>query len=257
MSFYRIFNVAQNVFRETLREQVLYLVLLFGFGLIATGTLVPMFTYDSANKLIADVGLAGIEVVGLIVAIFVGTSLLNKEIDKRTIFVLISKPVSRGELILGKHLGISGILALLTLVMAGLFVGYLSLQGVVLPLTAVLIACGFIFMKLMLVAAIAILFSSFTNALLATLLTLVSYLFGNFTEDLKALGALVKDENIQRVTDALYLLLPNLSRADLKNQAIYGVLPQVGELLNNGIYIFAYSLLLLAIAILIFARREF
>ncbi|MDX1977754.1 MAG: ABC transporter permease [Pseudanabaenaceae cyanobacterium bins.68] len=257
MSFYRIFSVAQNVFRETLREQVLYLVLLFGFVLIATGALVPMFTYDSANKLISDLGLAAIEVVGLIVAAFVGTSLINKEIDKRTIFVLVAKPISRGELILGKHLGISGILALLTLVMTGLFVGYMGLRGVALPMAAVLTASLFIFAKLVLVAAIAILFGSFTSALLATLLTFVSYLFGNFTEDLKALGALAKDENVQRITDTLYLLLPNLARADLKNQAIYGVLPDLAELVNNGVYIFAYSLLLLAIAILIFARREF
>lgn len=257
MSFYRIFSIAQNVFRETVREQVLYLLLLFSFILIAAGGLVPMFTYDSASKLIADAGMAAIEVVGLIVALFVGTSLIAKEIDKRTIFVLVAKPISRSEFILGKHLGISGILALLVAVMTGLFLAFMSVRGSALPVGAVLIASFFIFWKLMLISAIAILFSTFTSSLLATLLTFVSYLFGNFTEDLKALGALTKDANVGRITDTLYLLLPNLARSDLKNTAVYGVLPSSADLFSNGVYTLAYALLVLAIAILIFGKREF
>jgi ABC-type transport system involved in multi-copper enzyme maturation permease subunit len=257
MNPYRIFSIAQNVFRETVREQVLYLLLLFGFLMIAAGGLVPMFTYDSANKLIADAGMAAIEVVGLIVTLFVGTNLIAKEIDKRTIFVLVAKPISRSEFVLGKHLGISGILALLVAVMSGLFLAYMSVRGYAMPVVAILTASFFMFWKLMLMSAIAIFFSTFTSSLLATLLTFVTYLFGNFTEDLKALGALAKDENVQRITDTLYLLLPNLARADLKNEAVYGVLPSSIDLFNNGVYVLAYALLVLAIAILIFGKREF
>jgi ABC-type transport system involved in multi-copper enzyme maturation permease subunit len=257
MNLGRISAIAFNVFRETLREQVLYLTLLFTLILIGAVNLLPQLSASGDKKIIVDVGIAAIEVVGLIVVAFVGTSLVNKEIDKRTIFILIAKPMSRAEFILGKHLGITSVLALLVGLMSAIFIGVMTLAKVPLPVGAVLVANFYIFWQLMLVGAIAILFGTFTSSLLAALLTFATYLMGNFSKDLLALGEISKSESLQAVTRTIYLILPDLSRANLKNEAVYGILLPIGDLFINAVYILSYALLVLAIAILIFAKRQF
>lgn len=257
MNLGRISVIAFNVFRETLREQVLYLTLLFTLILVAAVNLLPQLSASAEKKIIVDVGIAAIEIVGLIVAVFVGTSLVNKEIDKRTIFVLIAKPMSRAEFILGKHLGITSVLGLLVGLMSGIFIAIVTLAKIPIPIPEILVANFFIFWQLMLLGAIAILFGTFTSSLVAALLTFATYLMGNFTKDLLALGEISKSDSLQAVTRIIYLILPDLSRANLKNEAVYGILPALGDLFTNGVYILSYALLVLAIAILIFAKRQF
>lgn len=257
MNLGRISVIAFNVLRETLREQVLYLTLLFTLILIAAVYLLPQLSASGEKKIILDVGMAAIEVVGLIVSVFVGTALINKEVDKRTIFVLIAKPMSRAEFILGKHLGISAVLALLIGAMSIILITVLTFDQIAIPIPEVLVANFYIFCQLMLLGAIAMLFGTFTSSLLAALLTFATYLVGNFSRDLLALGEISKNESLQAVTRIIYLILPDLSRANLKNEAVYGILPSIPDLINNGIYILSYTLLVLAIAILIFARRQF
>jgi len=257
MNLGRISAIAFNVFRETLREQVLYLILLFTLILVGAVNLLPQLSASADKKIVVDVGIAAIEIVGLIVAAFVGTSLVNKEIDKRTIFILIAKPMSRAEFILGKHLGITSVLALLVGLMSVIFIVVLALAKVPLPVDTILVANFYIFWQLMLVGAIAILFGTFTSSLLAALLTFATYLMGNFSKDLLALGEISKSESLQALTRTIYLILPDLSRANLKNEAVYGILPALGDLFTNGIYILSYAFLVLAIAILIFAKRQF
>jgi ABC-type transport system involved in multi-copper enzyme maturation permease subunit len=252
----RITAIALNLFRETLREQVFYLSLLYTAILLSALVALPQFSYDSSEKMILDVGIAGIELIALITAVFVAANLLNKEIEKRTIFVLVAKPLSRAELLIGKHLGISFVIGLLVVIMTIIYLGLLKFRNIPAPSLAISVASFFIFWQIMLVSAIAILFGSFTSSLVSSLLTLVSYLVGNFSKDLLQLGEISKSESVQAVTRTLYLLLPDLSRANLKNEAVYGILPSVGELFSNGIYIFSYSLLVLAVAILIFGKRQ-
>jgi Cu-processing system permease protein len=257
MNLGRISVIAFNVFRETLREQVLYLTLLFTLILVAAVNLLPQLAASGEKKIIVDVGMAAIEIVGLIVTVFVGTALINKEIDKRTIFVLIAKPMSRAEFILGKHLGITWVLGLLVGLMSAIFIIVVTLAKISIPIPEILVANFFIFWQLMLLGAIAILFGTFTSSLVAALLTFATYLMGNFTKDLLALGEISKSESLQAVTRVIYLILPDLSRANLKNEAVYGILPALGDLFTNGVYILSYALLVLAIAIMIFAKRQF
>lgn len=257
MNLGRIGAIASNVFRETVREQVLYLTLLFTLVLVAAARLLPEFSAEGAGKMTLDAGMAAIEIVGLIVAVFVGTNLVNKEIDKRTIFILIAKPMSRAEFVLGKHLGISAVIAVLVALMSAIFIVVMALAKVPLHTGAILVANFFIFWQLMLLGAIAILFGTFTSSLIASLLTFAAYLGGNLSRDILSLGEVTRNPGLNGITRTLYLLLPDLSRANLKNEAIYSILPSVADLFNNGIYILAYALLVLAIAILIFANRQF
>ncbi|MFN3927709.1 MAG: ABC transporter permease [Pseudanabaenaceae cyanobacterium] len=255
-SWGRILAIALNSFHEIAREQVFYLSLLYTAILVAALVGVPQFTSVAADKIILDLGMAGIELVALITAVFVAASLINREIEKRTIMVLVAKPITRAEFVLGKHIGISLVIALLVIIMTVIFFLLVQLRRIEMPYNVVATASLFIFLEIMLVSAIAILFGSFTSSIIASLLTLVSYLAGNISPDLLKLGEISQNESVQTVTRFLYLVLPDLSRANLKNEAVYSILPPVDVLVGNGIYIISYTLLVLASTIFIFARRQ-
>ncbi|MGG6292831.1 ABC transporter permease [Leptolyngbya sp. AN02str] len=259
MSLGRVFVIATNVFREVIRDRILYLVGLFAIGLVAIGSFLPQVSAGTEDKILLDLGLAAINLVGLVIAIFLGTGLINKEIERRTVYVLIAKPVSRIEFIVGKHLGLSAVLALLVAAMTLILFLILQFYQVPYPMGSLLITEVFQFLELSLITAVAILFGVFSSSLLATLLTVGVYLMGQLSRDLLKFGEISQSAGLQRVTEFLYLVLPDLARLNLKNQAIYGVslLPEPIQLLTNGIYAVVYIALLLAIATVIFSKRQF
>ncbi|UBF23821.1 ABC transporter permease [Kovacikia minuta CCNUW1] len=253
----RTLVIARNVFREVIRDRVLYLVGLFAIFLGLCIRLLPEVSAGTQNKIILDVGLAAMALLGLVIAVFVGTGLINKEIEKRTVLVLIAKPISRAEFIVGKHVGLSAVLAVLVAVMTAIYMGILTLSRVPYPTGSILISSLYLLLQLSLITAVAIAFGVFTSSLLATLLTFAVYLMGNFSRDLVTLGTLSKNPAVENLTKSIYLVLPDLARLDLKNQAVYGVLPGTDILLANAGYWFLYVVVLLAIATSIFALREF
>jgi ABC-type transport system involved in multi-copper enzyme maturation permease subunit len=187
----------------------------------------------------------------------VGTGLINKEIEKRTVLVLIPKPLSRSELIIGKHLGLSGVLAAMVVIMTAIYLVMLAWAKIPFSLGAILISQGFLLLELGVLTAIAILFGVFTSSILATLLSFGVYFMGHISRDLLKLGEITKNANIETMTKYLYLVLPNLERFNLKNEAVYGILPPSGELWANLAYGILYITLMLTIANLIFGRRQF
>lgn len=259
MNLGRVWAIATNVFREVIRDRILYLIGFFAIAFVAVCALIPYVAGGTETQILSDVGLAGIGLLGLLIAVFVGTGLVNKEIEKRTVFVLIAKPISLAEFIVGKHLGLSAVLVVLLLAMNAIYIGVLGFYRIPIPLGSILVAEIFQFLELSLITAIAILFGVFTSSLLATLFTFAVYLMGHFSRDLVTLGNLAKNPTIAQITQGLYLLLPDLARLDLKNQAVYGfgLFPSPLELLINGVYGVLYTALLLAIATLIFSRRQF
>ncbi|BAY79868.1 ABC-2 type transporter (plasmid) [Nostoc linckia NIES-25] len=255
----KIFVLAKNVFQEVIRDRILYIIGFYALILaVAFGTL-PEFSAATEDKIFLDFGMAAMNAIGLIVTIFVGTGLVNKEIEKRTVLVLIAKPVSRSEIIVGKYLGLSAVLAVLIATMTAIYLLFLQFGNIARPTASILIAAIFLFLQLSLMTAAAIAFGVFTASLVATILTFAVYLMGNITQDLVQLGRLSRNLGIERLTQALFLILPDLSRLDLKNDAVYGLqaLPDTSALITNAGYALLYSAMLLAIAIFIFSQREF
>lgn len=259
MSLGRILAIATNVFREVVRDRILYIIGFYAMMLAAAIRLLPEVAATTEDKIFLDFGLAAMSVLGLIVAVFVGTGLVNKEIEKRTVLVLIAKPISRVEFITGKHLGLSAVLAVLVAAMTAINLALLQFSNISYPLGSLLLAALYLFFQLSLITAVALALGVFTSSVLATLLSFGIYLMGNFSQDLVELGRLSRNPGFQRLTQGLYLILPDLSRLDLKNQAVYGseLLPTPLTLIANAGYGLLYTVLLLAIAILIFSRREF
>lgn len=259
MNVGRVLVIASNVFREVIRDRILYLLGFFGILLLLANLLLPEVAASTEDKMLLDVGLGAIGVTGLVVAVFVGTGLVNKEIEKRTVYVLTAKPLTPAEFIVGKHVGLSVVLAVMVTVMTAIYITTLSLNQIAFPLDSILLAVLFLFLELCLVTAIAILFGVFTSSLLAVFLTVAVYLMGHLSRDLVLLTELSESPNIQRITESMYLVLPDLSRLDLKNVAVYGMdlLPQPLELWSNAGYGLLYIVLTLAIATVVFSRREF
>ncbi|MBD0343644.1 MAG: ABC transporter permease subunit, partial [Coleofasciculus sp. Co-bin14] len=170
MSFGRIWAIASNGFREVIRDRILYLIGFFALLLIVALRLLPEIAATTENKILIDFGLAAINLLGVIVAVFVGTSLINKEIEKRTVLVLIPKPLLRAEFIIGKHLGLSGVLAVLVVTMTAIYLLVLSLSRIEYPLGTILVSTLYMFIELCLIAAVALMFGVFTSSLLASLL---------------------------------------------------------------------------------------
>jgi ABC-type transport system involved in multi-copper enzyme maturation permease subunit len=259
MNVIRTVAMAKNVFQEVIRDRILYIIPLYALILAIAFRAIPEFTATSSDKIFLDFGLATMNIIGLIVAIFIGTGLVNKEIEKRTILVLIAKPISRSEFIASKYLGLSAIIAVLVVIMTMIYLGFLQIGKISYPMTSIFLATLFMFFQLCLITAVAITLGVFTSSLIATALTYAVYLMGNITQDLFALGKLSSNPTMERITQSLYLILPDLSRLDLKNDAVYGLqaLPDTITLMTNAVYGLLYSFMLLAFAILIFLRREF
>ena len=259
MNVKRVWVIAQNVFREVIRDRILYLIGFFAVILITISMLLPQISANTQDKILLDVGMAGIAIAGLVTAVFVGTGLVNKEIEKRTVFVLIAKPISRVEFIVGKHLGLTAVLAVLVTAMTVIYFGVLSVHQVSYPAGSLVIAAFYTLLELSLITAIAILFGVFTSSLLSTILTFATYIMGHLSPDLVELAKLAENPSLEQLTENMYLILPDLSRLNLRNAAVYGseLMPSPTELLSSGVYAIAYIVLLLTIANLIFSRRQF
>ena len=257
ISILRIWAIAANGFREVIRDRILYFIGFFALLMAFALRLLPEIAVGTHQKIFLDLGLAAIGLLGVMVAVFVGTGLINKEIDKRTILVLIPKPLSRAEFILGKHLGLSGVLAVMLGVMLVIYLLMLLGMKVSFQALPLIVSVFYLGLELILIAAVAIAFGVFTSSILATLMTFGVYLMGHISKDLIQLGIISKNPNILAITKNIYLILPDLERLNFRNEAVYGLLPSADVLIANALYSLVYTGLLLGISILIFSRRQF
>lgn len=257
ISILRIWAIAANSFREVIRDRILYFIGFFALLMAFAWRLLPEIAVGTHEKIFLDLGLAAIGLLGVMVAVFVGTGLINKEIDKKTILVLIPKPLSRAEFILGKHLGLSGVLAVMLGVMLVIYLLMLLGMKVSFQALPLIVSVFYLGLELILIAAVAIAFGVFTSSILATLMTFGVYLMGHISKDLIQLGIISKNPNILAITKNIYLILPDLERLNFRNEAVYGLLPSADVLIANALYSLVYTGLLLGISILIFSRRQF
>lgn len=257
MSLIRVWAVASNTFREVMRDRIFFVLGFYTVVMLVCLRLLPEVSGAAQNKILSDIGPASASLLGVVVAIFVGTNLINKEIEKRTVFVLVTKPVTSAEFILGKHLGLSAVLAILVAGMSAIYLLLMNIAQIDFQIVPMLLTALFLFLELCLITAAALLFGVFTSSILATLLTFSLYLVGHLSESMVKLAGVTRNPGFQKMTDNLYLVLPDLSRLDLKNDAVYGVVPQADVLLINAGYALVYTATLLAITTVIFSRREF
>lgn len=255
----RVATIARNAFREAVRDRVLYNLVLFVILLTAGAVFLGELSAAQEAKIIVDMGLSAMLLFGVFIAIFVGVGLVYKEIERRTLYAIFSKPVGRGEFLLGKYLGLCLTLAVNVAVMgAGVSLALLFVRGGWEPLALrIWPAVVLILMELTVVVAVAILFSSFSSPALSALLTFAAFVIGHFSADLKAFAATLGSAGTRLFFDALYYLLPNLSHYSYITDAAYGETPTAAAFAGAALYTLAYSAVLLAAATLVFSRRNF
>lgn len=256
---WRISAIARNAFREAVRDRVLYNLVLFVLLLTAASIFIGELSGGQERKVIVDLGLSAMLLFGVFIAIFVGVGLVYKEIERRTIYAVFSKPVGRGEFLVGKYLGLCLTLLVNVLVMAvGVSLALLYVSRGWDPLIPTIWpAVLLIYIELMLLTAVALLFSSFSSPALSALLTFFVFIIGHFSADLKGLATSMGSTSARWLFNALYYLLPNLSNYSFITPAAHGRAPDAGFVFAATLYALVYIAVILAAATLVFSRRNF
>lgn len=261
----RILTIARNTFRECIRDKVLYNLILFALIMILSSILLGQLTLGHEAKVIIDLGLSSISVFGTLIAIFIGIGLVYKELEKRTVYFLLAKPVPRWQLILGKYVGlVFTLLVNVAIMTAGLMLTMMVHHDVTRAAYVRLVpAVYLIFLALMLTTAVALLFSSFSTPALSALFTFFLWVIGHFNHDLLDFGKWTNSVPVQWLCRILYYALPNMSNftwAGSRNviqSAAYGQPLDGYAILWASVYGLLYCTFLLSLATSIFSRRDF
>ena len=261
-------HIAVHVFKESVRDRVLYNLVLFGVLLIATSYLLGTLTAGQEVKIIKDLGLAATSVFGLFIAVFIGIGLVSKEVERHSIYSLLAKPITRGQFIVGKYAGLVLTLAVNVLVMTvALYgvLGYMSWveteefrRGWEAPAIdpAMLKAIFLIFVQLMLITAVALFFSTFSSPMLSAVLTFGLYVVGHFNADLRNFETVVDSRLAAALARGVYYLVPNLTPFDIKAEVVHAQPVAAGYIALTSGYALVYVAALLVAAMFIFSRRD-
>jgi len=250
--------VALNTFREAVRDRVLYNLVFFALLMMAAAVLVGQISIDIEQTVIISLGLSAISLIGLLIAIFLGVALVSKEMDKRTLYALLAKPVRRWEFLLGKFGGLVLTLAVNTVAMAlGLLLVMLYVKHSLQRSDAVvLVAVYFILLKLALIVALALLFSCFTTPLLAILFTVGLYVVGLYVQELRNMPIEVLSPAMAAFTKWLSYLLPNFENYNVMAMAAHGRAVPGVLIEQNTLYTVVYCTIVLMAAAAVFSRRN-
>lgn len=249
--------VAWNTFREAIRDKILYNLVFFSLIIMGVSTFFGQLTLGKRIKIIQDVSLASMSIFGLLIAIFVGIGLVYKEIQRRTIYTLLAKPISRTQFLVGKFLGLT-----LTI-----FLNVAFMAAVLLTLTVIFSGTGvnwelgkavlLILVELTLVTAVAVFFSTFSTPTLSAMFTLGVYIIGHFSYDLWVLARISEDAPLRYLMYFIHYLLPNLEKFDVKGLVVHGIPIAWDYILWSVLYGLLYVVLLMTAAGEIFRRRDF
>ena len=252
------FPVAVNTFREAVRDRVLYNLIFFALLMIGAAILVGQVSIGIDRLVIINLGLSSISVIGLVMAVFIGVGLVSKEMEKRTLYSLLARPIRRWEFLVGKYAGLLLTLVVNTcfmtlgLVAALFYVGRPFLRADAL----ILVAVYFILLELALVTALALFFSCFTTPMFSTLFTLGIYVTGLFAADIREFGDLTKSPGLKLFARTIYYLVPNFHNFNVIAAAAHGEKISLVLVGQNTLYAALYVALLLVAASALFSRRN-
>ena len=250
--------VALNTFKEAVRDRVLYNLVFFALLMMAAAVLVGQISMGIDKIVIVSLGLSAISFIGLLIAVFIGVGLVSKEMDKRTIYAILSKPVRRWEFLIGKFAGLVFTLAVNTAAMsAGLFLALLYVMHKLERAdTVVLVAIYFILLKLAIVVALALLFSCSTTSLLAILYSAGFYVAGSFVQQMRTLRSDLAGPAAATFMKWLSYLLPNFENFDVTALASHGRAIPGTLIAQNTLYAALYCAVALTTAAIVFSRRN-
>ncbi len=264
----KILSVAHNTFIEAIRDRVLYSLVLFAILMIVSSLVFASISAEQYNKVVKDLGLTAISVIGILISVFLGIGLVYKEVEKKTLYNIFSKPVKRYEFILGKYLGLGITLFVITAGMAlilFLLVLYIEIryEGLINFYygghfyTEFFNAVYFQYLEFLVIIGVALVFSSFTTPVLSALFTFFVIAIGRFSGDIRLFAEEIKHPVTKFLSEVLYRTIPNLEKFDVRSEAVYGGTINPELIIHTTAYAFIYTLALLILSIIIFDRKEF
>jgi len=250
-----IFYIAQNTFRETIRNKILYNILLVaGIALVLSISFGDLSVFSRA-QVMADFGLATMSLTGLLLAVFIGVGMLGMEISTKTIYGILTKPVTRNSFIFGKFLGLLATLLLNFLLIAAVFFVTIWILGVKQEFE-IIYAVLLLVIEMVVIVAAAIFFSSFTTPTLAAIFTLGFYVAGHLN-DLVNIGAEQQSDAVWRtILKLLFFILPNLENFNIRTAVVYNLPVPPGFVCSAVIYGLLYTAMLLLLSIVFFSRKD-
>jgi ABC-type transport system involved in multi-copper enzyme maturation permease subunit len=251
-------TVAENTFREAVRDRVLYNLVFFALLMMGAAILVGQISIGIEEDVIVSLGLSAISVIGIFIAVFLGVGLVSREMDKRTLYALLAKPVKRWEFLLGKFFGLVMTLTVNTAAMAaGLYIALWTVKHPLLKSDAfILVAVYLILLKLALIVALALLFSCFTTPFLAILFTAGIYVAGLFAADLRTIHGVDIDPGALRLTRGISYLLPNFQNFNVMGAVVHGRDVPAAIAWHATLYAALYIAIVLTGAATVFSRRN-
>jgi Cu-processing system permease protein len=251
--------IAANTLREALRERLLYNLVVFAVVLTIASLGISLLTLGDPTRIVADLGTGSAQLFGTLIAVFVGVSLVSRELDRRTSYALLARPVSRASFILGKYLGLLATLALNLAVMAVATAAVLALQrgGTIRGLVGPLVAAHVVMLaQIAICAAFAVLFAAYSTPTLATIFTLSIIAAGHVFGEVRGFWLQAPNVGMKELVRVLDVVLPNLGLLDLKAAVTYGdPVTATTVLLRTG-YGLGYAGVVVAIACLVFSRKD-
>ncbi len=273
----RVIAVAKNTFREAVRDRVLYLVAAFGVLVLASGKIIGWVSVGEDIVVVRNVGLSAISFFGAMIALFVGTGLIQRELGGRTIYTILARPVARWEFVLGKYVGLLGTVLVSAAAMSIVFLVYLVIVTAVAPGDAISeagvpTALGLpVFQSLFLtgcelvvVTALAVFFSSISTPILSAVFTFFAYVVGQFASDIAMFADMVGPQSGAvggsrlgaSVLMLVYRVLPNLDMMNIRSGAAHGLAVPSAQVFWTAVYALTYAGFVLAIACALFQRRN-
>ena len=251
----KVLAIGLNTFKESIRDKVFYSLLFFAVILVFFSIVLSKLTLGDAMKIIKDFGLGSISIAGTLIAIFVGIGMVYKEMEKRTIYIILSKPLARWQFLMGKFLGLSLTILVEVSVMTVLLFALCFAYEKVLP-WPLLIAIVPIFFEILIILAFAVFFSSFSTPFLSGMFTLAVFIIGHFTRDLRQLASVSEDALFKVFADAAYYILPNLEYLNYKTRVVHDLAIPGQQFFLSLFYAVCYAALVLTAAVFIFKRRD-
>ncbi len=253
----RIAYIAANTFREAVRDRVLYNLIAFAILLSGAAVLIGQISINVERLVVINLGLTAVSLFGIVIAIFIGIGLVSKEIEKRTLYTVLSRPVRRWEFIVGKFFGLAGTLVVNTFFMAlGVFGAlFYVAHKFSAPDAYIFVALYFIILEFLIVCSVALLFSSFSSPLLSAVFSFALFIIGSFADDLRGFAAFAHGLTHWLATAAAYLV-PNFSALNVISAVAHQQQLSPHLIFENTVYAVFYTLMALSGAVLIFERRN-
>jgi ABC-type transport system involved in multi-copper enzyme maturation permease subunit len=252
----KIKAIFENTFKESLRQKILILLVVFALLLIIISVFLEPFALGETPKIMRDLGLAAASLFGILTTVIVGSSLIHRDIEKRTIYTVLSKPVRRGEVVLGKFLGLGALIGILILAMLVIHQLVIFTNEGTFDLS-LLIAYPFALIEISVILSILLLFSSFSSSTLASIMGVIFFVIGHAMPDLKLFAESTKVPALKHMAYAFYYVLPNLENFNIRTDLVHKIPLQTDQLIFSVCYGVMYTVFLLYLTTIIFERREF